>query len=94
MDKVMSKVNAPISAAKTASPAAGRFFGGPRQVSLQLKASEPNLRRSVRPATKPPVGRPLSVVAAAAGAAPLVEKAISFVEPKAVEVGAVAPSRI
>jgi tetratricopeptide (TPR) repeat protein len=90
MDKVMSKVNAPISAAKTASAAPGRFFGGPRQVSLQLKASEPNLRRSVRPATKAPVARPLSVTAAAAGAAPLMEKAISFVEPKAVEVGAVA----
>jgi len=86
MDKVMDKVNAPISAAKTASPTPGRFFGGPRQVSLQLKASEPNLRRSVRPATKPPVARPLSVTAAAAGAAPLVEKALSFVEPKAVEV--------
>ena len=90
MDKVLTKVNAPISAAKTASPAPGRFFGGPRQVSLQLKASEPSLRRSVRPATKPQVGRPLSVTAAAAGAAPLVEKAISFVEPKAVEIGAAA----
>lgn len=30
-----------------------RLIGGPRQVSLQLKASEPSLRRSVRPATKP-----------------------------------------
>ncbi len=91
MDKVMDKVKAPISAAKTSSAAPGRFFGGPRQVSLQLKASEPNLRRSVRPATKPSVGRPLSVTAAAAGAAPLVEKALSFVEPKAVGVGAAAP---
>ncbi len=90
MDKVMDKVTAPISAAKTTSPSPGRFFGGPRQVSLQLKASEPNLRRSVRPATKPPVARPLSVTAAAAGAAPVVEKALSFVEPKAVEVGAAA----
>ena len=88
MDKVMDKVKAPISVAKTASPAVGRFFGGPRQVSLQLKASEPNLRRSVRPATKPPVGRPLSVTAAAAGAVPLIEKAISLAEPKPVEVSA------
>jgi tetratricopeptide (TPR) repeat protein len=85
----MDKVNAPISAAKIASPAPGKFLGGPRQVSLQLKASEPNLRRSVRPATKPVVARPLSVTAAAVGAAPLVEKAVSFVAPKAVEPKAV-----
>ena len=32
-----------------------RFVGGPRQVSLQLKASEPSLRRSVRPVAKTPV---------------------------------------
>ena len=31
-----------------------RFFGGPRQVSLQLKASEPSLRRSPAPPTKAP----------------------------------------
>ncbi len=84
MDKVMPKVSAPISAAKTASPAPGRFFGGPRQVSLQLKASEPNLRRSVRPATKPLVTRPLSVVSAAAGAAPVAEKAVALA-PKAIQ---------
>jgi tetratricopeptide (TPR) repeat protein len=29
-----------------------RLVGGPRQISLQLKASEPSLRRSVRPAGK------------------------------------------
>ena len=33
-----------------------RLVGGPRQVSLQLKASEPSLRRSVRPVGKP-IGR-------------------------------------
>ena len=43
-----------------AAPAAravmkNRFVGGPRQVSLQLKASEPSLRRSVRPVGKTPV---------------------------------------
>jgi tetratricopeptide (TPR) repeat protein len=32
-----------------------RFVGGPRQVSLQLKASEPSLRRSLRPATISPL---------------------------------------
>jgi tetratricopeptide (TPR) repeat protein len=34
-----------------------RLVGGPRQVSLQLKASEPSLRRSVRPVGK--TGRPV-----------------------------------
>ena len=34
-----------------------RLAGGPRQISLQLKASEPSLRRSVRPVGK--TGRPL-----------------------------------
>ncbi len=32
-----------------------RLVGGPRQVSLQLRASEPSLRRSVRPVGKQPV---------------------------------------
>lgn len=36
-----------------------RLVGGPRQVSLQLKATEPSLRRSVRPLGKPT--RPLAV---------------------------------
>ena len=39
-----------------------RFVGGPRQVSLQLRASEPALRRSVRPLSKPTgAGRPFNV---------------------------------
>jgi hypothetical protein len=39
-----------------------RFVGGPRQVSLQLRASEPALRRSVRPLGKPTgAGRPFNV---------------------------------
>ena len=45
-----------------------RLMGGPRQVSLQLKASEPSLRRSVRPVGKPsraviPVAPTISSVA-------------------------------
>jgi tetratricopeptide (TPR) repeat protein len=46
----------------------GRLAGGPRQVSLQLKASEPSLRRSVRPVTKPGL-RPF-------GAAPIITPAV------------------
>jgi tetratricopeptide (TPR) repeat protein len=39
-----------------------RFVGGPRQVSLKLRASEPALRRSVRPLSKPTgAGRPFNV---------------------------------
>jgi tetratricopeptide (TPR) repeat protein len=37
-----------------------QLVGGPRQVSLQLKASEPSLRRSVRPLAKP--ARPSEVM--------------------------------
>ena len=54
----MDNGNGQISAPKVTP---GRFLGGPRQVSLQLKASEPNLRRSVRPVTKPASARPFSV---------------------------------
>ncbi len=59
-----------------AKSAPTKFFGGPRQVSLQLKASEPNLRRSVRPLTptKPTVGRPLTISPAAVVPTPVLEK--------------------
>ncbi len=73
-----------IAAAKSAPT---KFFGGPRQVSLQLKASEPNLRRSVRPLapTKPAAARPLTIspasigatAVAAAAAVPLLKKVSS-----------------
>ncbi|HEY2125333.1 MAG TPA: tetratricopeptide repeat protein [Chthoniobacterales bacterium] len=74
----MDNADAPISAPKVTP---GRFFGGPRQVSVQLKASEPNLRRSVRPATKPASVSPLarSFTAAPNGApAAVVEPQIKF----------------
>ena len=52
-----------ISDSNGASPSRpivkNQLVGGPRQVSLQLKASEPSLRRSVRPVGKPT--RPLAV---------------------------------
>jgi tetratricopeptide (TPR) repeat protein len=48
--------------------AAKHLSGGPRQVSLQLKASEPSLRRSVLPSGKPN-GRTLGGAAAVAAAA-------------------------
>ncbi len=41
--------NGEVSAQKIMS---GRFVGGPRQVSLQLRASEPSLGRTVRPVGK------------------------------------------
>jgi hypothetical protein len=67
--------NGQVSAHKVA-PA--RFFGGPRQVSLQLKASEPNLRRSVRPVTKPVTQqRPFGTVPVVA-AAPMIEAPLHF----------------
>jgi len=66
--------NGQVSANKVA-PA--RFFGGPRQVSLQLKASEPNLRRSVRPVTKPVTQRPFST-APVVTPAPMVEPPMHF----------------
>jgi hypothetical protein len=37
-----------------------QLTGGPRQISLQLKASEPSLRRTVRPVGKPQVSEPIS----------------------------------
>jgi tetratricopeptide (TPR) repeat protein len=51
-----------------------RFVGGPRQISLQLKASEPSLRRSVHPVGKP-VGRPFTP-APAVGTAPAMPSAV------------------
>jgi tetratricopeptide (TPR) repeat protein len=55
----------------------GRLAGGPRQVSLQLKASEPSIRRSVRPVTKPGM-RPFSVAPTIAPAVvePVVQRAV------------------
>jgi tetratricopeptide (TPR) repeat protein len=53
-----------------------RLVGGPRQVSLQLKASEPSLRRSVRPVGgtgRPVPGGPMPAFATAAAAATVVE---------------------
>jgi Flp pilus assembly protein TadD len=47
-----------------------RLIGGPRQVSLQLKASEPSLRRSVRPVGKPVV-RPFAPTPAIGTAPPM-----------------------
>jgi tetratricopeptide (TPR) repeat protein len=47
-----SRSSTPTSASTSAMKT--RLTGGPRQVSLQLKASEPSLRRSVRPVGKPP----------------------------------------
>jgi hypothetical protein len=70
------------SSAQKVAPA--RFFGGPRQVSLQLKASEPNLRRSVRPVTKPAQRSPFSITPAAAQA-PMVEPPIHFAPQVAAE---------
>src|SRR6202171_5063605 len=37
-----------------------QLTGGPRQISVQLKASEPSLRRTVRPVGKPQVSEPIS----------------------------------
>jgi tetratricopeptide (TPR) repeat protein len=52
-----------------------RFVGGPRQVSLQLKASEPSLRRSLRPATKTPhIGAGSTITAAAPVIEPEIER--------------------
>ena len=82
-----------IVAAKSAPT---KFYGGPRQVSLQLKASEPNLRRSVRPVTptkpstptKSSAPRPLTIspasIGATAVAAPLLEKVITPFAPQPV----------
>jgi hypothetical protein len=56
---MMDNGNGEISAQKIMPH---RFVGGPRQVSLQLRASEPALRRSVRPLSKPTgAGRPFNV---------------------------------
>jgi hypothetical protein len=80
----MDNGNPPVSAPKVTP---GRFFGGPRQVSLQLKASEPNLRRSVRPATKPASApaRPFSVAPNGAPAA-VVEPPMKFAPQPAAEI--------
>ncbi len=43
----------PFSAAAPSTSLARNFIGGPRSVSLQLKASEPSLLRSVLPSGKP-----------------------------------------
>jgi tetratricopeptide (TPR) repeat protein len=58
-----------------------RLVGGPRHVSLQLKASEPSVRRSVRPVGKPgkpapatpEPASPLPAFATAAAAATIIE---------------------
>jgi tetratricopeptide (TPR) repeat protein len=50
-----------ISAEKQSAPSR-RLNGGPRQVSLKLKASEPSWQRSVLPATKPGPGRAVGTV--------------------------------
>jgi hypothetical protein len=52
-----------------------RFVGGPRQVSLQLKASEPSLRRSVLPVGKP-AARPFTP-APVIGTAPAMPDALT-----------------
>ena len=52
-----------------------RLMGGPRQVSLQLKASEPSLRRSVRPVGK--TGRPVVTAVAEPAPAPVAERVVS-----------------
>lgn len=70
----MDNGNGQISAPKVTP---GRFFGGPRQVSLQLKATEPNLRRSVRPVTKPAPARPFNNAPTGAPAA-VVEAPVYF----------------
>ena len=73
---IMDNGNAQISAQKVVP---SRFFGGPRQVSLQLKASEPNLRRSVRPLTKSVPVRPFSPAPNGNGApATVVEPPVHF----------------
>jgi tetratricopeptide (TPR) repeat protein len=69
-----------------------RFQGGPRQVSLRLKASEPSLRRAVIPSAKPsrafaPAAEPVierngeSEVAAKAPPSPVSEPAFESVGP-------------
>jgi len=60
-----------------------RFVGGPRQVSLQLKASEPALRRSVRPATKPVFGGGAPAITALAPAPEVSRPAEPIFEPAA-----------
>ncbi len=82
----MDNGNGQISAPKVTP---GRFFGGPRQVSLQLKASEPNLRRSVRPVTKPSPTRPFSVNPTGAPVT-MVEAPVVFAPQPAAEVAPVA----
>jgi hypothetical protein len=68
--------------------APARFFGGPRQVSLQLKASEPNLRRSVMPVTKPAAAaRPFNIAPTIAPA-PMVEAPIHFAPQSVMEAAA------
>ncbi|MEP6602381.1 MAG: tetratricopeptide repeat protein [Spartobacteria bacterium] len=72
---------APSSAVTAPVAAKSQLVGGPRQISLQLKASEPSLRRSVRPATKP--GRSSFGSAAPVMTAPAVEPQIqTIVEPE------------
>ena len=69
----MDNGNGGVSAQKVIP---NRLVGGPRQVSLQLKASEPSLRRSVRPATKPN-GRGFAVAPTLTPAPGVVEPVIS-----------------
>jgi hypothetical protein len=61
--------------AQTGAMKKNRFMGGPRQVSLQLKASEPSLRRSVPPVGKPAV-RPF-VPGPGIGTAPAMPAAVA-----------------
>jgi tetratricopeptide (TPR) repeat protein len=48
-----------------------RLVGGPRQVSLRLKASEPSLRRSVRP-----IGKPVRAFGVGSAIAPVTEASV------------------
>ncbi len=65
------------TAPQTATMKTSRFVGGPRQVSLQLKATEPSLRRSLRPATKPTqFGGESAIAAAAPAIEPQIEREV------------------
>ena len=63
---------------KQAAPVVHRLVGGPRRVSLQLKASEPSVRRGVLG-----VGKPGRTLAPAAVSAPVAERvALPVAEPE------------
>ncbi len=72
-----------VAPTETGPAVSRRLNGGPRQISLQLKASEPSLRRATMPSGKPHRG-PNGAEAAVAGTAePMVRRASEQVAFKA-----------